>query len=712
MRTAVGTAFVAIALLGFRAMGQPRAVPAGGYREWRVAGGGPESIRYSALSQINRHNVGRLQVAWSYETGDAFAGSEMQCNPIVVDGVLYATSPQLRVIALEAATGRLLWSFLPHDGASEKSVRKSRHRGLTHWRQTGDRRIFVAAGHFLHALEALSGKPIPSFGRDGRVDLREGLGRDPVSISISSNSPVVVYRDLLIVGSTVSESLPSAPGDVRAYEARTGKLAWSFHTIPRPGELGHETWPPEAWRHTGGANNWSGMSLDERRGLVFVPTGSAAFDFYGADRVGDNLFANTLLALRAETGERVWHHQIVRHDLLDRDLPAAPSLVTVRRSGRLVDAVVQLTKTGHAFVFERETGRPMFHIREHAVPASDVEGEVAAATQPLPVRPPPFVRQRFTENLVTRRTPEARRAVLERLGKLRNRGPYEPPSLGGSVVFPGFDGGAEWGGAAVDPETGLLYVNANEMAWVLNLVERGNTKGRPGGRSLYAALCANCHRDDLAGSPPEFPSLLGIGQRRTAAQMTDLIVKGAGRMPGFSFLTGAAASALVRFIDVGADDPLGELPFTLAPPPVKYGITGYNRFLDPDGYPAVRPPWGTLNAINLDTGKIVWKIPLGEFPELAARGLRNTGSENYGGPVVTAGGLVFIAATNHDNKLRAFDKATGRLLWETTLPAAGNATPAVYEVAGRQFVAIAAGGGKSGKTSSGGSYVAFALPEM
>jgi quinoprotein glucose dehydrogenase len=679
---------------------------AGPYRDWTVYGGGPESIRYSALDQINRENVARLQVAWTYDTGDAFRDSEMQCNPIVVDGVLYATTPKLRLIALDAATGKLLWSFAPPQ--AEGAFGKQRNRGVTYWAGGVDRRIFFAAGHWLYAVDARSGKLVPGFGEHGRVDLRQGLGRPPEEMSISATTPGIVYKDLLIMGSIVSETLPSSPGDIRAYDVRSGKIRWTFHTIPHPGEFGYDTWPKDAWRYIGAANNWAGMALDEKRGLVFVPTGSAAFDFYGANRAGDDLFANCLLALKADTGERVWHFQAVRHDLWDRDFPAPPSLVTVTHDGRRVDAVAQIAKSGHVYLFERETGKPLFPIEYRSVPRSEVEGEVTAETQPLPLKPPPFARQVFTEEMVTNRTPEAHRAVLERLRKVRSAGQFVPPSLEGTVIFPGFDGGAEWGGASFDPASGWLYVNANEMPWILRLVER--PKGsRTTGRSLYGARCAGCHRADLKGSPPEFPALTGIAQRRTPDQIRAVIRQGSGRMPAFAQMPPDAVNAIVTWLLTGEDVAVAGGPQSPWPIEQNYTHDGYNKFLDPDGYPAVQPPWGTLNAIDLNRGEIVWKIPFGEYPELAAKGMRNTGSENYGGSVVTAGGLLFIGATDRDRKFRAFDKTTGKLLWETTLPAAGNATPAVYLAGGRQFVVIAAGGGKWG-APSGGSYVAFALP--
>jgi quinoprotein glucose dehydrogenase len=675
------------------------------HQKWRVVAGGPEGMRYSSLSQINRSNVNRLRLAWKFDTGDEFPGSEMQCNPIVIDGVLYATSPKLRVIALDAASGKVRWSFDPFAG--EKSIGKQRNRGLVYWASGKDRRIFVAARQYLYALDAATGQPVDSFGAHGRVDLRAGLGRAPETLSVSSTTPGVVYKDLLILGTLVSEDLPSAPGHVRAYDTRSGALRWTFHTIPQPGEFGYGTWPKDAYQHTGGANSWAGLTLDVTRGVVYVPTGSAAFDFYGADRHGDNLFANCLIALQAETGKRLWHFQFVKHDVWDRDLPAPPTLVRVRREGKLVDAVAQITKSGFVFVFDRDRGKPLFPVEEREVPPSDVDGELLARTQVLPLAPAPFARQRLTEEMLTNRTPAAHLAAIETFRKVRSGGQFTPPSLEGTIVFPGFDGGGEWGGAAFDPDTHLLYVNSNEMAWILRLVPR--KRNASDARALYLRDCSGCHRPDRKGTPPEFPALDRIGAKLTPAQIQAIVRKGAGRMPAFAKWSDEAVEKVARYLLTNQNQKISDTGST-DEGLLKYSMDGYNKFLDPEGYPAIAPPWGTLNAINLDTGEYAWKIPFGEFPKLAAKGLRNTGSENYGGPVVTAGGLLFIGATNHDRKFHAFDKSTGKLLWETELGAAGNATPATYEINGRQYVVIGAGGGKSG-SPSGGTYYAFALPD-
>jgi len=707
----ITVAFVIVGILAFATSAKQRRTPHRIAREtyggWRQFGGASDNIHYSSLSQINRDNVRKLQAAWSYDTGDAFHGSEMECNPIVVDGVLFATTPRLRVIALDAATGKLKWSFNPNENG--RPLGNMRNRGVTYWKRGGDRRIFFGCEHWLYSLDATTGVPAKTFGEGGRVDMREGLGRDPRQVMVRLSTPGVIYKDLLIVGSLVSEALPAAPGHIRAYDAITGKLRWTFHTIPQPGEFGYETWPKDAWQYIGGANNWCGLTVDQQRGLVFAPTGSAAFDFYGGNRHGDNLFANTLLCLDANTGKRIWHFQAVRHDLWDRDFPTAPALVTLNRNGRRIDALAQPTKSGHVFVFERASGRPVFPIEYRTVSTAWVPGERVNDTQPLPVLPPPFARQKLTEEMLTNRTPEAHAAAVERLRKLRSGGQFEPPSLEGTVIFPGFDGGAEWGGSAFDPETGLLYVNSNEMAWVLRLVRRQVAKQDASASMVYSTNCASCHKTDMSGTPPEFPSLTGLASKYNEGDVQRIIGRGLGRMPGFSRLGDEAVKALAKFLLTGADSSISGERLARSPIDLEYSIDGYNKFLDSEGYPAIAPPWGTLNAIDLNRGTIAWQIPFGEYPALVARGVRNTGSENYGGGIVTAGGLLLIGATDVDRKFHAFDKLTGKLLWETTLPASGNATPATYEVGGRQFIVIAAGGGKSG-AASGGSYVAFALP--
>jgi quinoprotein glucose dehydrogenase len=689
----------------------PKASPPS--RDWGYHGGDPGHTQYSELAQIHTGNVHRLKPAWVYRTGDRTDRSQIQCQPIVVGGVLYATSPGLKLFALDAATGRPRWTFDPF-GAGAVVSSLGVNRGVIYWADGDDKRILFAAGQRLYAIDARTGKPIPAFGGGGSVELTDGLDRDVRGLYVLSNTPGAIYRDLLILGTRVSEGPgPSVPGHVRAYDVRTGQIRWKFHTIPHPGEFGYDTWPPEAWRSAGGANAWSGISVDHGRGLVFLPTGSAAFDFWGGNRHGANLFANSLLALNAATGERVWHYQFVHHDLWDRDLPAAPVLVTVNHGGRPVDGVAQITKSGHVFLFERETGRPLFPIEERPVPTSDLEGEVTWPTQPVPLRPPPFARQVFTEEEATTLSPASRAAVLERLRKTRTGQPFIPPSRQGTIIFPGFDGGGEWGGAAFDSTTNLLYVNSNEMPWILTMVDLpGGKEGenKPLGERVYGQHCVTCHAPDLTGAGQQaVPSLVDLSQRRQAPEIAQLLKQGKGVMPSFGWLTTAEIDAVAAFV-LRQPDPLA----AAGPRPdleqnIPYTMTGYNRFFDPDGYPAVKPPWGTLNAIDLDEGEIAWTVPLGELPELTRRGIPPTGTENYGGPVVTAGGLVFIGASK-DEKFRAFDKKTGKILWEVSLPAGGYASPATYQVGGRQYVVIAAGGGKMG-TKSGDSYLAFALPD-
>ncbi len=663
--------------------------------EW-PSNGGPYNIRYSPLTQIGPSNVQQLQLAWTYDSQDAFKGSEMQSNPIVVEGVLYATTPKLRVIALNAATGREIWSFNPNLG--DQPQRRYRHRGVTVFQD----RVFFTHRNFLWALDKRTGRPIQNFGDDGRVDLRKGLDRPTERMSVSASSPGVIFEDLLILGSTVPETLPGSPGHIRAFDVHTGKLRWIFHTIPYPGEFGYQTWPKDAYKISGGANAWAGLSVDPKLGMVFAATGSASFDFYGANRIGDNLFADCVLALDARTGKRVWHFQGVRHDVWDLDFPAAPSLVTVTRNGRKIDAVAQIAKTGYVFVLDRKTGQPLFPIKYQSVPASKLDGEQLAETQPYPVKPPPFTRQAFTEDMITNRTPEAHAAVLAAFRKLDSNGMFTPPSLRGTMLFPGTDGGAEWGGAAYDPDTGLLYVNSNEQPWIIRMVTHDTT-------SLYKNNCAACHGADLKGAPPNFPSLVDIGKRRVRDDLAGVIREGTGRMPGFAHL-GKGVDEIVDFLITGRDAAAPDQSAAAQDPNwLKYRNEGYILFRDPDNYPPLTPPWGTLNAIDLNHGEIRWRIPFGEYPELAAKGIRDTGSDNYGGPVVTASGLLFIGATSFDNKFHAYDKLTGKLLWEAKLPAAGNATPSVYEIDGREFVVIVCGGGKN-EAPSGASIVAFALP--
>lgn len=686
--------------------------------DWRVTGGDPGNSRYSALDQITRANVAQLGVAWTFHTGDASpnAHSEIQATPIVVDGVLYTTTPTLAVVALHADNGTLIWRFDPFAGrARETHV----NRGVVYFADGESGRIFFSAGRRLYSLDALTGRPSQSFGDSGWIDLATGLGRDIGDAYIVATSPGVIYRDLLIQGTRVGEDEGSAPGDVRAYDVHTGKIRWTFHTIPRPGEFGYDTWPRDAWQNAGGANSWPGMSVDVNRGIVYIPTGSATPDFYGGNRVGADLFANTLLALDATTGKRIWHFQTVHHDLWDRDLPAAPNLVTITRDGRRIDAVAQITKSGFVFVFDRESGHPLFPVEERAVPVSDLDGERTWPTQPFPLEPAPFARQSMSERDLTELTPGAHAASLARFRTLRHDALFAPPSREGTIVLPGFDGGGEWGGAAIDRETGVLYVNASDVPWIAAMHERRNvpasTDAPRSGRAVYAATCAACHGADRRGKD-RAPSLIGVGSRLSANQLYQIIEHGRGFMPSLN-LSDAEKRAVVAYLldrhpakRTSVAPPRAHTSGNAEPkrPRSPYEFAGYERWRDSAGYPVIKPPWGTLSAIDLNTGNYLWRIPLGDTPALSPS-IGTTGAEQYGGPIVTAGGLVFIAATQ-DAKFRAFDKQTGKLLWETSLPAAGYATPSTFSVRGKQYVVIAAGGGKLG-TRSDDAYIAFALPD-
>ena len=678
--------------------------------DWPVYQGGKSSNQYSPLKQITPQNVHLLAPVWKYhsEGGDSLERTQIQCNPIIINGILYGTSPKLKVFALNAATGKRLWEFNPN---KEIDYAMNVNRGVTFWSDGNEKRILFAAGPHLFALNAANGQPIETFGSSGKVSLKQGLGENAKDKYVAATTPGVIYQNLLIIGSRVSENAGGAPGFIQAFNVKTGKLEWVFHTIPQPGEFGYDTWPKDTWKEAGGANSWAGMSLDEKRGVVYIPTGSAAFDFWGGNRKGQNLFANCVLALDAATGKRIWHYQTVHHDIWDRDLPAPPNLVTVNHNGKNVDAVAQITKSGFVFLLDRETGEPLFAVEETPVPKSDLQGEETWPTQPIPVKPPPFSPQSLTMDNITDISPESHDFVASILKNVRTGRQFIPPSTEGTVIFPGFDGGGEWGGAACDPESAVLYVNGSIMPWILTMIKidsNAKTKAHPGAR-IYQVNCAMCHGQKREGKPAaSYPALQNIQKKLTKEEILKIMNTGKGFMPTFAHLKKEEKDLLADYLlneQPATDSHLQKLENNEEKVP--YTHTGYNRFFDQNGYPAVKPPWGNLSAIDLNEGKILWQVPLGEEEELAKKGIHNTGTENYGGPAVTAGGLIFIGASK-DGYFRAFDKATGKELWKYKLPAGGYATPSVYEVNGKEYVVIACGGGKMG-TKSGDSYVAFGL---
>jgi quinoprotein glucose dehydrogenase len=709
-RIRFGCAAAGIIGLWLAAAGLP-VTAAGEQVDWPVYRGDPKGNQYSAIAQIHAANVHRLRPAWEYRTGDANQRSTMHVNPIVVNGVMYVTTAALKAVALDAATGRELWVFDPAK-YNNGTVVRLRNRGVAYWKGTAGERIFHFVRDRVYAIDARTGALIPSFGSNGFVDLRQNLGVDPATAIIEMTSPGAVFRDLLIIASRVNESYDASPGHIRAFDAVTGEMKWIFHTIPREGQYGRDTWQWVRGENYGGANAWGGVTIDEQRGWVFAATGSATEDFYGGFRKGSNLFANSVLALDAATGERKWHYQTVRHDIWDYDNPPAPILVTLRAGGTSRDAVVQLTKMGFTFVLDRDTGQPLFPVQEVPVPRSTVPGEEAWPAQLVPLKPPPLVRQALTEADLTNISPESRAFALKEFRRYLSGPIYTPPSLQGTITTPGHLGGAQWHGGSFDPVLNMLYVNVNEVPTINRLrpvhdvddVLAGNGAAPAQlGRQIYDRTCASCHGVERQGTPPHTPGLLEL--RTTNREIETVITQGRNAMPAFQFRP-RELSALSAYLKT----PPGAIKGATDPKAVdRYTIDGYPLFLDQHGVPAIAPPWGTLNAIDLTSGDVVWRVPLGEYPQLVAKGIRHTGSLNFGGAVATAGGLILVAATA-DEKIRAFEKHSGRVLWEHQLPAGGYATPSVYMIDGRQYVAIAAGGSGKNATKSGDSIVAFALP--
>lgn len=660
--------------------------PANGWpteRHWNRSLGGSSSNVYSPLRQINRDTVGQLQVAWTYASGDGSAN--LQCNPIIVDGVMYAPTAGHFIVALDAATGREKWRFKPTRESNRITDTPAR-RGLLYWSGNEDHsdRIIFAAGNWIYALDPATGQPITAFGEAGRTALPTG-----------GTANGAVWHHILVV--------PGFHGDVFGYDVVTGEMLWRFHTIPQSGEFGHETWRgPEKT----GANCWGGMAMDESRGIAYVSTGSPKPNFNGSGHLGDNLFANCVIALDAATGERLWHFQEIRHDIWDLDIPAPPSLVTVMRDGHKVDAVAQVTKIGNTLLLDRLSGKPLFPFRLRRAPESSLEGEVTAPYQPDVELPEPFVRRAFSRDDITNRTPEAHAHVKHLLSRA-NMGWFEPFEEAKPTALYGIHGGAEWTGSAFDPTTGRLYVTANEVPWTITVMrddEPPPLVPATAGDTLYQQNCAACHGEDRTGIGM-VPPLRGLRHRMSDEDVLALLQTGRGLMPPAPPMDDQSRQQLLDFI-MARDRP--SHPHHDDDRPL-YGFKGYNRLLDQDGYPGSKPPWGTLNCIDLNTGKLVWKKPLGEYDELTQAGLPITGTENFGGAMVTAGGLVFCSGTR-DRKIRAFDADSGEELWSALLPFHGTAPPATYEVEGRQFVVIAAtGGGKLG-VPKGDTWVAFSLP--
>jgi quinoprotein glucose dehydrogenase len=672
------------------------------YSTWREYGGAPDDSQYSSLKQINRSNVAQLKQVWFYRAGNN--GFRYGSNPIVIDNVMYVIGKNNSVVALDAATGKELWA---HDNGK---VLGFSHRGLVYWENSdrSDRRILYVANNNLCEVDARTGQTIDSFGDHGAVDLRQGLGRDPKTIrQIGSGTPGKIFGDLILLGSATGEEYESPPGDLRAYNVVTGKMAWIFHTVPHPGEPGYDTWPPEAWKYIGGTNTWGELSIDEERGIAYFPTGSPTYDFYGADRNGADLYSDCLLALDARTGKLLWYYQTTHHDLWDYDLETGPKLLTVMHDGKKVDVVAEAGKNGFVYVLDRVTGKPIWPIEERPTPKSDMPGQVAWPTQPYPTVIQPFTRQKFSADEVDPyiADPKEREQIRAQVAAARNEGLYTPPDTGTVMEMPGNNGGANWGTTASDPTNGTYFVLSKEAPSLLQLAPKPPRRQIPGspetqGRVLYIQNCQTCHLESMAGQPPGIPSLIGVMDRRTPDMVRTLVENGMAPMPGFPDMTPSDIDNLIAYLKTpdNAHIPPDILARIINPPPPSPRLapagtrywTGYGYMNSTDGLPAIGPPWSTLTAYDLNTGSIKWHIPFGGVSSLAAKGITDTGSFwPRGGVTVTAGGLIFGGSIS-DNTMRAYDENTGKVLWEAKLPAGPEGIPAVYEVAGKEYMVVSA----------------------
>lgn len=696
---------------------------------WSTYLGNPDASHYSSLSQINRTNVAKLQVAWTYD-----AGSERpyEFNPIIVGRTMYVIAQKTSIVALDAATGNQLWIYHSPDVPLMEM-----HRGINFWQSKdgSEQRLLIAFNNHLEAIDAKTGQRIESFGTNGTVDLKAGLGRDEKTIAqIQSATPGEVFGDLIILGSSTGEEYGSPPGDIRAYDVRTGKMVWIFHTVPHPGEPGYNTWPKDAWKYVGGTNCWGEMALDEQSGIIYIPTGAPTYDFYGADRKGNNLYADCLLALNARTGKLIWYFQFVHHDLWDYDATAAPQLLTIHQNGQDIPVVAQATKQGFLYVFNRLTGKPVWPIVERPVPPSPMPEEHASPTQPFPTQPPPFARQKFTladldPYLLS---PQDRDRWTKIITGAVNTGLFTPAGLTDTIEMPGNHGGANWGMTASDPTAGTMFVYSMDLPAFLKLEHRlppflweipMEAPPLKRGQAVYHFYCERCHGVDHEGAPPAIPSLVNAPTTFGEDTIKSVVHNGYKDMPAFPDLYDTLLHDLVSYLGqpVSAAPPEEEQP---EPEPPKGSAPLPERYWSGYGLQTsiVSPPWSTLTAYNLSDGTIKWKTTVGDSPAATLQGVKGGGlMMPRNGPVVTAGGLIFMA-TRDEGKLHVFDEQTGKEIWTYEMPAASEGVPSVYEVDGQEYLVVCATSAKVTEIPRDGppppatgpvkrAYIAFALPK-